>query len=41
LDERSTIKIKTLKKLLSDYSGRLASAFVVVTETTIRVAKRL
>ena len=39
-DERSAAKIETLKKLLSNYSDRLAKAFVVVTETKIRFAQR-
>ena len=39
-DERSVVKIETLKKLLSGYSGRLANAFVVVTESKIRFANR-
>jgi hypothetical protein len=30
-----------LKNLLANYSDRLGSAFVVVTETSIRFAKRL
>jgi predicted nuclease of predicted toxin-antitoxin system len=39
-DERSGVKIETLKKLLSKYSGRLKESFVVVTETNIRFAQR-
>jgi len=39
-DERSAAKIETLRKLLSNYSDRLTSAFVVVTETKIRFAPR-
>jgi predicted nuclease of predicted toxin-antitoxin system len=39
-DERSAVKIETLKKLLSNYSDRLANAFMVVTESKIRFANR-
>jgi predicted nuclease of predicted toxin-antitoxin system len=39
-DERSFIKIETLQKLLSKYSDRLAKAFVVVSERSIRFAPR-
>jgi predicted nuclease of predicted toxin-antitoxin system len=39
-DERSFIKIETLQKLLSKYSDRLAKAFVVVSERSIRFAQR-
>ncbi|MFZ0927945.1 MAG: DUF5615 family PIN-like protein [Syntrophobacteraceae bacterium] len=37
-DERSTIKIEVLRKLLSTYSDRIPGQFVVVTETKVRFA---
>jgi hypothetical protein len=39
-DERSEIKIETMKMLLSKHINRLKDNFVVVTETKIRFAKR-
>jgi predicted nuclease of predicted toxin-antitoxin system len=39
-DERSALKIETLKRLLSKYSDRLANTFVVVTENKVRFAQR-
>jgi predicted nuclease of predicted toxin-antitoxin system len=39
-DERSALKIETLRRLLSKYSDRLANAFVVVTESKVRFAQR-
>ena len=39
-DERSAVKIETLKRLLSNYSDRLERAFVVVTETEVRFAQQ-
>ena len=38
-DERSTIKIEVLQKLLSTYSARIPDQFVVVTETKVRFAR--
>lgn len=37
-DERTTVKIKTLERLLELYAHRLANNFVVVTETRVRFA---
>lgn len=39
-DERSTVKIEVLKKLLSRYSDRIPDQFVVVTETKVRFARQ-
>jgi predicted nuclease of predicted toxin-antitoxin system len=39
-DERVSIKIETLKRLLIDYADRLVDNFVVVTEKRVRFAKR-
>lgn len=39
-DERATSKIGTLQRLLRDYADRLADHFVVVTETTVRFARK-
>jgi predicted nuclease of predicted toxin-antitoxin system len=39
-DEQSKMKIATMKMLLSRHIDRLKDNFVVVTETTIRFAKR-
>jgi predicted nuclease of predicted toxin-antitoxin system len=38
-DERPTQKIDALKRLLGRYADRLAGAFMVVTDTRIRVAR--
>ncbi len=38
-DERSTIKIEVLQRLLSTYSGHIPGQFVVVTETKVRFAR--
>ena len=38
-DERTAIKIKTLRQLLASHAGRLADRFVVVTETRVRFAR--
>ncbi len=38
-DERSAIKIETLKRLLVSYADRLSDRFVVVTETQVRFAR--
>jgi predicted nuclease of predicted toxin-antitoxin system len=38
-DERSAVKINTLRQLLSNYPDNLADRFVVVTETRIRFAR--
>jgi len=38
-DERAASKIETLRKLLENYSARIADQVVVVTETRIRFAR--
>jgi predicted nuclease of predicted toxin-antitoxin system len=38
-DERSPNKIETLRRLLEEYSDRLADSFVVVTEEQVRFAR--
>jgi predicted nuclease of predicted toxin-antitoxin system len=38
-DERATIKIETLKRLLENYADRLSNNFVVVTENRVRFAR--
>ena len=38
-DERSTVKIEVLQKLLRTYSDRIPGQFVVVTETKVRFAR--
>lgn len=38
-DERTESKIDTIRRLLGDYSDRLADHFIVVTETRVRVAR--
>ncbi len=38
-DERSSVKIDVLKKLLSGYADRIAGRFIVVTETGVRFAR--
>ncbi len=38
-DERSTVKIEVLQKLLSMYSNRIPDQFVVVTESKVRFAR--
>jgi predicted nuclease of predicted toxin-antitoxin system len=38
-DERAANKIKVIRRLLENYSGRLAGQFVVVTETRVRFAR--
>jgi predicted nuclease of predicted toxin-antitoxin system len=38
-DERSHSKIETLRRLLEEYSDRLADRFVVVTEEQVRFAR--
>jgi len=38
-DERSSSKIETLRRLLEEYSDRLADRFVVVTEEQVRFAR--
>lgn len=37
-DERAANKIDALRRLLASYSSQLSDRFVVVTETTVRVA---
>ncbi len=39
-DERSAVKIETLRRLLSEYADQLPGRFVVVTETQVRFARR-
>lgn len=39
-DERAKIKIDVLKRLLHSYADRLPDQFVVVTEKSVRFAKR-
>ncbi len=39
-DERTAIKIATLRRLLESYAEQLADRFVVVTETKIRFARK-
>jgi len=38
-DERATVKIEVLERLLANYSDRLVEQFVVVTEKSVRFAK--
>jgi predicted nuclease of predicted toxin-antitoxin system len=38
-DERATVKIEVLDRLLTSYSDRLAEQFVVVSEKSVRFAK--
>jgi predicted nuclease of predicted toxin-antitoxin system len=38
-DERAVSKINVMQRLLENHAGRLASQFVVVTETTVRFAR--
>jgi predicted nuclease of predicted toxin-antitoxin system len=38
-DERSTVKIELLRRLLESYSDRLEGQFVVVTEKSVRFAR--
>ncbi|MEW5720354.1 MAG: DUF5615 family PIN-like protein, partial [Chloroflexota bacterium] len=38
-DERASVKIETLKRLLERYPDRLPNNFVVVTETRVRFAR--
>lgn len=38
-DERSAVKIETLRRLLADYGDRLEDSFVVVTEKQVRFAR--
>jgi hypothetical protein len=38
-DERSAVKIETLRRLLTDYGDRLENRFVVVTEKQVRFAR--
>jgi predicted nuclease of predicted toxin-antitoxin system len=38
-DERTQIKIDTIRRLLRDYADQLADYFIVVTETRVRVAR--
>jgi hypothetical protein len=38
-DERTSSKIETLRRLLEEYSDRLADRFVVVTEDQVRFAR--
>lgn len=39
-DERATIKIETIRRLLENYGDRLADHFVVVTETKVRFGRK-
>jgi predicted nuclease of predicted toxin-antitoxin system len=39
-DERAANKIGTVRRLLGRYADRLANQFVVVTDTTVRFARR-
>lgn len=39
-DERAASKINTIQRLLERYADRLADAFVVVTESGVRFARR-
>lgn len=39
-DERSTNKIRVLRKLLKMHAADLSDAFVVVTETTVRIRRK-
>jgi predicted nuclease of predicted toxin-antitoxin system len=38
-DERSTIKIDTLKRLIQSHGDKLSNQFIVVTETKVRFAR--
>ncbi len=38
-DERASVKIETLRRLLKRYADRLPNSFVVVTETRVRFAR--
>ncbi len=38
-DERASVKIATLKRLIDNYGNRLQDNFVVVTETRVRFAR--
>ena len=38
-DERTAIKIATVKRLLSNYSDRLANQYIVVTEAKVRFTR--
>jgi predicted nuclease of predicted toxin-antitoxin system len=40
-DERSRVKIETLRRLLKNYKDDLENNFVVVTETKVRFARNL
>ena len=39
LDERSAVKINTIRRLLESYADQLADRFVVVTETQVRFSQ--
>lgn len=39
-DERASVKIETVRRLLENYSNRLPGSFVVVTERRVRFALR-
>lgn len=39
-DERATVKIETLRRLLLGFASQLPGRFVVVTETKVRFARR-
>ena len=39
-DERTAIKIETIRRLLENYTEQLADRFVVVTENKVRFAKK-
>lgn len=39
-DERTAIKIETIRRLLENYAEQLADRFVVVTETKVRFARK-
>jgi predicted nuclease of predicted toxin-antitoxin system len=39
-DERSVVKINTLKQLLDNFSDKISNQFVVVTEKLIRFSKK-
>lgn len=39
-DERAMNKIETIRQLLAAYTDRLADSFVVVTETSVRFARK-
>ena len=39
-DERASVRVAVIRRLLAQYSGHLRDNFIVVTEETVRIAKR-